>query len=107
MIVAMMEIQEEEKKVETKAEMAPKEKREKHACRLEYKHEKQYINKANIGLLKDLIEIKSPYNDVVALHIEASRIIKGKTRGNFGNGPKMPCYFGGSPCHTPTFATLF
>jgi hypothetical protein len=51
---------------------------------LEYKHEKQYINKANIGLLKYLIEPESPHKDIVALDIEASRIIEGKTQGKFG-----------------------
>jgi hypothetical protein len=43
---------------------------------------------ANIGFITYLVEPESPYNDVVPLDIETSRIVEGKTGGKFGNGPK-------------------
>jgi hypothetical protein len=89
-------IQEEKNQALPEVQIGLNEKKDKHSHQLQYIHEKLYINMPNVDLLKHHTETESPYGDVMLLDTDASRIFKVKTRGKFGNGPTMSCYFGGS-----------
>ena len=56
----------------------------------------QCTAKPNINVVKELVEPKLPIDNIVKLQEEASRLIKGKTKGKDIGTPVLPCYFGGS-----------
>jgi hypothetical protein len=49
--------------------------------------------KTNVDVIKDLNEPEPPTDNVVELDVEASRLVKGNTRGKDGGKPRIACYW--------------